>query len=61
MRPSLLYLSFATSATVLGHLHYPKPPLRPRDALDSAASNACADIKSQISSASEVIDGVGTC
>lgn len=61
MRSSLFYLSFSTSATVLGHWHHPKPSLRPRDALGSDASNACADIKSQISSASEVIDGVGKC
>lgn len=61
MLSSLLYLSFTTSATVLGHWHHPQPLLRPKDGLASGASNACAEIKSQISSASEVIDGVGKC
>ncbi|KAH8748651.1 hypothetical protein F5883DRAFT_238608 [Diaporthe sp. PMI_573] len=59
MRTTLLPLSFAISATVLGFWHHPKPAHQPKD-IGTAhdASKACAEIKSQISSASEVIDGV---
>lgn len=63
MRSTLLALSFAISATVSGHWNHPKPALHPKRANESDhdAGKACEEIKSQISSASEVIDGVGKC
>lgn len=59
----LLYLSFAASATALGDWHDLKPAhhLKRADGEASDASQACAEIKSQISSASEVIDGASKC
>ncbi|KAG8161219.1 hypothetical protein KVR01_009483 [Diaporthe batatas] len=64
MRSVSLALSFAVSTTVLGLRYHPnlKPEHGPKvtRGIGSAddISKACADIKSQISSASEVIDGV---
>lgn len=65
MRSTPLALCLAVSATVLGSWHHPKSEHGPKFARDIGtaddASKACADIKSQISSASEVIDGLGKC
>lgn len=59
----MLYLIFATSATALGDWHDSKPAhhLKRADGGASDASQACGEIKSQISSASEVIDGASKC
>lgn len=61
MRSTLVTLSLAVSTTVSGHWTHPKPALHPKRANESDhdASKACEEIKSQISSASEVIDGIG--
>ncbi|KAK7714938.1 hypothetical protein SLS63_011533 [Diaporthe eres] len=54
MRSTLLPLSLTISSTVLGQWHHPKRAPE----LDHDSGKACEEIKSQISSASEVIDGV---
>lgn len=65
MRSPLLYLIFAISACVWGYGHHPKPAHQPNHARSNGtaddASKACDEIKSRISSASEVIDGVSKC
>lgn len=65
MWSTLLPLFFPISATALGFRDHPKSANQPKHARGIGAaddgSEACAQIKSQISSASEVIDGLGEC
>lgn len=63
MRSTILPLVLPISATALGFGDHPKSAHQHarRNGTADDASEACAQIKSQISSASEVIDGLGEC